>query len=138
MTVLLENPTTGQDTPADFDGEYLFFVGFVIVGWSNADCWVCAWKEGYAQWRDCRMALAREYEASDAEVKCEERRDIGEWVFFNGGYIVGWVFADCRACALRKGLPYWPGSRLGLVVPCDPRDVYLECRIDRRKRGSQG
>ena len=138
MTLLLEEPTTGQDTPEDFDGEYLFFVGFVIVGRANADCWVCAWKEGFSRWPDCRMAVIREYDEPGVRARCRESPPIAEYVFFNGGYIQGSVFSDCGPCALRKGLPSWPGSGLAQVVPCDPRDVYLECRNNKRRRRSDG
>jgi hypothetical protein len=134
MTLLLEKPTIDQEIPEDFDGEYLYILGFAIVDRASFDCWVCAWKHGFSRWKNCRMALVRQFDSTRIRARCRELPGVQEHIFFIGKNIEGSVFADCAPCALRKGLPSWPGTNLAMVVPCNPQDVSLECRIELKKR----
>ena len=130
----LPKPTRGDDTPRDSDADYLFYIDNRIVGRTTADCWTCAWKEGYRQWPTCRMAIVLNYDESELSEPCLQGPKRGMWFFYEGDLIVLCPAAvDCCNCAWQEGHPKVPLAKLAMEIPCGPADVHEVCRVVLKK-----
>lgn len=131
----LTRPTTGDDLSDNFDDHYLFLIGTVIVGRTSADCWVCAWKEGYRQWPTSKMAVVLEFPESEYLEPCLHGPQRGKWFFYEGNVVVvrppG---ADCCNCAWKQGRQHAPLAGFAMDIPCEPGHANVECRRELRRR----
>ena len=57
MSELLEHPRVSGKVPNDRIEQFLFYLNDTIVGWVNADCCVCAWRDGHLRWPIASMAV---------------------------------------------------------------------------------
>ena len=138
----LPRPSRGDDLPEDFDGNYVFHIGNAIVGETMADCFICAWKEGYRQWPDCQMAAVLNYPEHEYLEPCLIRTPggggNGHWFFFERKLIVvrppG---ANCCNCAWQAGRSQAPMARFAMDLNMKPRDAALECRKILKERWKQ-
>jgi hypothetical protein len=134
LTTVLERPTTGPSISEDLDDEYFFFVGELIVGWTGADCWICAWKDGHYRWPLARMAVVLELEPADLNRPCRGFPGGPQvYLFFEGARIVGESARHCGRCAWQEGHPCWPQARFATEVPGQPGDERRPCL--RRRAG---
>ncbi len=134
----LPSPSRGDDIPEDFDGNYVFHIGDTIVGHTAADCFICAWKEGYRRWPNCRMAMVLNYPEHEYLEPCLHGSGHGHWFFYQGDLIVlrppG---ADCCNCAWKAGRSDAPLAKFAMDIDMKPRDAVQECRKILRERRKQ-
>jgi len=52
------------------EGDFLFYEGATIVGWIDADCYVCAWKRGHVKWPNAAMGHTLDMDSDDLVAEC--------------------------------------------------------------------
>lgn len=141
---VLERPVIDRGTGEDFEEEYCFYTGetplnYRIIGWTSADCWVCAWKYGYHRWPELRgrtkLGLALMSEPSDRVRPCS-RHPRGEmYLFYKEQTIYAGIYADCKNCAWGRAYPHFAHLNIAINIPCQISDAGRACAG--RKTGSE-
>jgi len=116
-----------ENNEEGFQRDFFGFLGHEILGWSDADCWVCAWKEINQRFGKVGLGVVCESEPSDGHQPCRRSDETVVFVSFQYHLVLGFTQTDCQPCAWKELLSLYPEGMLAVKVPCRLEDLARRC-----------